>query len=72
MDTLNPYCAVTLALFAVYLLLALFGSRERGAAAPRRGRDLRRRLRAWVGRKLPGKQLYSLGANRSGVSVDRH
>ena len=64
MNTLNPYFAVTLVVFAVYLLLALFGSRERGAEFPHQ-------LRAWALRAAHflRKQSYSRGANISRVSV---
>lgn len=44
----NPFFAVTFAVFAVYLVLALFGSRERGAETPPTLRNLQRRLRDWM------------------------
>jgi hypothetical protein len=48
MSDLNPYFGVTLAVFAGYAVLALLGSRERGAQAPYRLWGLRRRLRDWL------------------------
>jgi hypothetical protein len=48
MNDVNPYFGVTVAVFAVYVVLAALGSRERDDAAPRRARDLRRRLRGWM------------------------
>ena len=49
MDKVNPYYAVTLTVFAVYLLLALFGSRERDVTPPHRIGNFLRRLRTWAG-----------------------
>ena len=43
----NPFFAVTFAVFGVYVVLALFGSRERGAETPPTPRNLQRRLRDW-------------------------
>jgi len=48
MNDVNPYFAVTVVVFAMYLLVALLGSRERDDAAPRRTRTMRRRLRGWL------------------------
>ena len=48
MSNINSYLSVTAAVFAVYLLLALLGSRERNDAAPHRARKLRRWLREWA------------------------
>ena len=48
MSNINPYVSVTVAVFAVYLVMALLGSRERNGSAPHRARKLRRRLRDWA------------------------
>jgi hypothetical protein len=45
----NPNVAVTLAIFAGYVVLALLGPRDRGADAAHRLRKLQRRLREWLG-----------------------
>jgi hypothetical protein len=44
MDTLNPWFTIGLVLFAVYVALAMLGSRDRGdsAASKRSQRGLRR------------------------------
>jgi hypothetical protein len=48
MSHINPYFALTLVVCGGYELLALLGSRERGAGSPPRLRRLRRWLRSWA------------------------
>jgi hypothetical protein len=48
MHDMNPYFAVTVVVFAVYVVTALIGSREREAAATQSIGTLRRRLRGWL------------------------
>ena len=55
MNDINPFFAVTVVVFAVYVAMAILGSREQGSAAPLRMRRLRVLLQHWVHNLYPRK-----------------